>query len=81
MHRRKFLQMGAMAAAAQVMPASAYASSVGLGTKQLSGLMIDAAKTAGINLTLIPSIAALMDEWVTKGYGHNDWSVIAKDSI
>jgi 3-hydroxyisobutyrate dehydrogenase len=46
-----------------------------------AGLMINAAKAAGINLTLIPSIAALMDEWVAKGYGLDDWSVIAKDNV
>ena len=33
------------------------------------------------DLTLIPSIAELMDEWIDKGYGNNDWTVIAKDTI
>lgn len=46
-----------------------------------AGLMINAAKEAGINLTVIPPIAAVMDEWIAKGYGNDDWSVIAKDSI
>ncbi|MBD0352358.1 MAG: NAD(P)-dependent oxidoreductase, partial [Flavisolibacter sp.] len=46
-----------------------------------AGLMMDAAKEAGTNLTIIPAIAALMDQWIAKGHGNDDWSVIAKDSI
>jgi 3-hydroxyisobutyrate dehydrogenase len=46
-----------------------------------AGLMIDAAKQAGTNLTVIPSVAALMDQWIAKGHGSDDWSIIAKDSI
>lgn len=33
------------------------------------------------NLVVLPSIAKLMDEWIGKGYGSSDWTVIAKDSI
>ena len=32
-------------------------------------------------LAVIPSIAKLMDEWIEKGFGNSDWTVIAKDSI
>jgi 3-hydroxyisobutyrate dehydrogenase len=46
-----------------------------------AGLMISAAKEAGINLAVIPAIAAAMDQWIAKGHGNDDWSVIAKDSI
>ncbi|MCW3110230.1 MAG: NAD(P)-dependent oxidoreductase [Segetibacter sp.] len=46
-----------------------------------AGLMIDAAKEAGTNLAIIPAIAAEMDQWIAKGHGNDDWSVIAKDSI
>jgi len=46
-----------------------------------AGLMINAAKEAGTNLAVIPAIAAVMDEWIAKGHGNDDWSVIAKDSI
>lgn len=46
-----------------------------------AGLMLSAAKDAGINLTVVPAVAALMDEWISKGHGSNDWSVIAKDSL
>jgi len=46
-----------------------------------AGLMLDAAKEAGTQLAIIPAIAAVMDQWITKGHGNDDWSVIAKDSI
>lgn len=46
-----------------------------------AGLMINAANEAGINLVIIPSIAAVMDQWIAKGHGSDDWSVIARDSI
>jgi 3-hydroxyisobutyrate dehydrogenase len=43
--------------------------------------MISAAKEAGTNLAIIPAVAAEMDQWIAKGHGNDDWSVIAKDSI
>ena len=46
-----------------------------------AGLMMDAAKGASTSLAIIPAIAAVMDEWIAKGYGNDDWSVIAKDSL
>jgi len=46
-----------------------------------AGLMMNAAKEAGTNLAIIPAIAAVMDQWIIKGHGNDDWSVIAKDSI
>ena len=46
-----------------------------------TGLFMEAAQNAKTSLTLIPVIATLMDEWIKKGYGHNDWTVIAKDLI
>jgi 3-hydroxyisobutyrate dehydrogenase len=46
-----------------------------------AGLMISAAEEAGASLAVIPAIAAVMDQWITKGHGNDDWSVIAKDSI
>jgi 3-hydroxyisobutyrate dehydrogenase len=45
-----------------------------------TGLFIEAAEGKA-DLALIPSIAALMDEWIARGYGNNDWTVIAKDTI
>ena len=44
-------------------------------------LMLDTAQQNGVELAIIPTIAALMDKWIEKGHGQDDWSVIAKDSI
>jgi len=46
-----------------------------------AGLMLGAAKDAGVNLALIPAIAAVMDEWISRGHGTDDWTVIAKNSL
>lgn len=46
-----------------------------------AGLMLSAAKTGETNLAVIPAIAAVMDEWIAKGHGNDDWSVIAKDGL
>jgi 3-hydroxyisobutyrate dehydrogenase len=46
-----------------------------------AGLMLNAAKESGANLTVIPAVAAVMDQWIAKGHGNDDWSVIAKDNI
>lgn len=45
-----------------------------------TGLFLKAAE-GKTDLAVIPSVAQLMDEWIQKGYGNNDWTVIAKDSI
>lgn len=44
-------------------------------------LFLDAAQRGGSDLALIPAAAALMDRWIEKGFGEQDWTVIAKDSI
>jgi 3-hydroxyisobutyrate dehydrogenase len=41
-------------------------------------LFIDAAQQAGHQLVLMPAIAALMDEFIGKGFGNYDWTVIGK---
>jgi 3-hydroxyisobutyrate dehydrogenase len=46
-----------------------------------AGLMMHAADEAGASLAVIPAIAAIMDRWIEKGHGTDDWSVIAKDHI
>jgi 3-hydroxyisobutyrate dehydrogenase len=46
-----------------------------------AGLMMDAASQAATPLAVIPAIAAVMDQWISKGHGADDWSVIAKDSL
>jgi 3-hydroxyisobutyrate dehydrogenase len=44
-------------------------------------LMLEAATAGGGSLTLIPAIAALMDEWIAKGHGQDDWTVIATPAV
>ena len=46
-----------------------------------AGLMLSAASEGGADLAIIPAIAAVMDTWIDKGHGNDDWSVIAKDSL
>jgi 3-hydroxyisobutyrate dehydrogenase len=46
-----------------------------------AGLMLHEAEGSNTHLTVIPAIAAEMDNWIKKGYGNSDWSVIAKDNI
>jgi len=46
-----------------------------------AGLMMAAAKDGGAQLSILPDIAAVMDEWIKKGHGNEDWTVIAKDNI
>ena len=45
------------------------------------GLFMQAAQQGGTKLAVIPAIAAEMDRWIDKGYGNNDWTVIAKDAV
>lgn len=42
-----------------------------------AGLMMKEAKNANTELTVIPAVAALMDEWIEKGHGNDDWMIIA----
>lgn len=44
-----------------------------------TGLFMDAAKDAGIELTLLPGIAEVMDFWIGMGYGQHDWTIVGKD--
>jgi len=44
-------------------------------------LMIEAAKSGGVPLAVIPAIANEMDRWIEKGHGNDDWTVIAKDAV
>jgi 3-hydroxyisobutyrate dehydrogenase len=46
-----------------------------------AGLMLSAANESGVKLTIVPAIAAVMDDFIAKGYGNSDWVVIAKDSL
>lgn len=44
-------------------------------------LMLEEAKRGDVVLTLVPAIASVMDQWIEKGHGKDDWSVIATDVI
>ena len=44
-------------------------------------LFIEAAQKGATDITVLPAVAKLMDEWIEKGYGNSDWTVIAKDSF
>ncbi|MCD0489449.1 NAD(P)-dependent oxidoreductase [Pedobacter sp. MC2016-14] len=44
-----------------------------------AGLMIDTAKAGGQTLITTPSIAEVMDTWIDKGSGSDDWMVISKE--
>lgn len=44
-------------------------------------LMLSSANDAGVKLTVAPAIAKVMDDFIAKGHGNNDWVVIAKDSL
>jgi 3-hydroxyisobutyrate dehydrogenase len=45
-----------------------------------TGLFIKAVE-GKTDLAIIPSVAELMDQWIARGYGNHDWTVIAKDSF
>ena len=45
------------------------------------GLFLKAADERNIDLALMPVIAQLMDAWIEKGFGSQDWTVIGKDSV
>ncbi|MGN6267705.1 MAG: NAD(P)-dependent oxidoreductase [Ginsengibacter sp.] len=43
-----------------------------------AGLFLKEADKKGITLNVIPGVANLMDEWIEKGQGKEDWTVIGK---
>ncbi len=43
-----------------------------------TGLFISEAAKNGTKLKVIPEVAALMDEWIAKGHGQDDWTIIGK---
>ncbi len=44
-------------------------------------LMQAEADAAGIALSMLPAVAALMDRSIAQGHGHADWTVVAKDFV
>jgi 3-hydroxyisobutyrate dehydrogenase len=43
-----------------------------------AGLFLKEADKKGITLNVIPGVAKLMDEWIEKGQGKEDWTIIGK---
>lgn len=44
-----------------------------------TGLFLEAANQYGMELSLLPGIAEVMDLWIGMGYGHHDWTVVGQD--
>jgi 3-hydroxyisobutyrate dehydrogenase len=44
-------------------------------------LILEASETLNAPLAVFPSIAALMDRWLASGHAHDDWMVVARDSV
>ncbi len=43
-----------------------------------TGLFLQEAELNNIDLHVIPGVAKLMDEWIEKGHGKDDWTIIGK---
>ena len=43
-----------------------------------TGLFLKEAEEKNIKLHVIPGVAALMDEWIEKGHGKEDWAIFGK---
>jgi len=43
-----------------------------------TGLFLQEADRKGIKLNVIPGVASLMDKWIEKGNGKDDWTIIGK---
>jgi len=43
-----------------------------------TGLIISEAANQNTTLKIIPAAAALMDEWIKKGHGKDEWTIIGK---
>ncbi len=46
-----------------------------------AGLMMQEAQDGNKSLTIVPAVAKIMDQWVEKGFGKYDWTIIAKDNL
>jgi 3-hydroxyisobutyrate dehydrogenase len=44
-------------------------------------IMIEEAARGHVPLGVMPAIAAEMDRWIDKGHAHDDWTVLARDSV
>jgi 3-hydroxyisobutyrate dehydrogenase len=44
-------------------------------------LMMEEAERKGSSLAVLPAIAALMDRWIDRGHGGDDWTVIGREGL
>lgn len=44
-------------------------------------LVMEEATRAGLALAVVPAIAERMDQLIGEGFGHHDWTVLAKDAL
>jgi len=44
-------------------------------------LIQEAMHRSGVTLDVLPAIAALMDKWIERGHGGDDWTVIGRDAL
>jgi 3-hydroxyisobutyrate dehydrogenase len=44
-------------------------------------LMIEESDRHGVSLAMLPAIAGTMDQYLERGHGKDDWTVIAKDAL
>ncbi|WP_072054032.1 NAD(P)-dependent oxidoreductase [Flavihumibacter petaseus] len=44
-----------------------------------TNLFLEAAEKGGTHLSILPTIATVMDEWIGKGFGQHDWTIVAND--
>jgi 3-hydroxyisobutyrate dehydrogenase len=44
-------------------------------------LMMEEAEAGKRHLAALPAIASEMDQWIAKGFGNSDWTVIARDNL
>ena len=44
-------------------------------------IMLEEARAKDVSLAILPTIAARMDAVIAQGHGHDDWTVLAKDSL
>jgi len=48
---------------------------------QRKRLMLEEADKGGVPLAVLPAIAKLMDGYIERGHGGDDWTVIGKDAL
>jgi 3-hydroxyisobutyrate dehydrogenase len=53
---------------------------LGMARKDARLMQLEADR-AGVALSMLPAVAALMDRLIDEGHAHDDWTVVARDSL